>query len=97
MDASTHFRSFTSSFLWNAYFAGSIITVEGCGYIDPTSKEPYPISEEIDSLCKFLKEVASPKDRGAHDSLVAVVLPTDNGWNERPSWGRRSRNNIMEL
>ena len=75
--------------LWNAYFAGSsIITVEGCGYIDPTSKEPYPISEEIDSLGKFLKEVVSPKDRGAHDSLVAVVLPTDNGWNERPSWGR---------
>ena len=75
--------------LWNTYFAGSsIITVEGCGYIDPTSKQPYPISEEIDSLGKFLKQVVSPKDRGVHDSVVAVVLPTDNGWNERPSWGR---------
>ena len=81
--------SYHRRILWNTYFAGaSILTVEGCGYIDTITKQPNPISDEIDSFGKFIKTKVPPATRGIHDSPIAVVLSEDNGWNERPSWGR---------
>ena len=82
--ASLHRRA-----LWNTYFAGaSFISIEACGYIDPVTKQPYPISEEIDSLGTFMKTKVSPMMRGVHDSPIAIIMSKNNGWNERPSWGR---------
>ena len=89
--ASLHRRA-----LWIPYFAGSsILTVEGCGYMNPKTGAPYPLSAEVDAFGTFVKEQVPPEKRGSHDSTVALVLSKQNGWSERPAWGRGSQGTTL--
>ena len=75
--------------LFLSYFAGAkIVTVEGCGYIDPHTQRPFPLLQEVDAFGTFVKKQVPPSHRGLHDSTVAVVLSEHNGYSERPAWKR---------
>ena len=78
--------SFHRRVLYLSYIAGaSILSIEGCGWVDGAGKA-YPLPREVDAMGTFMQARLRPEARGAPDVPVAVVLPPDNGWSERPSW-----------
>jgi hypothetical protein len=83
LPASTHRRA-----MLVAYVAGaSTVSVEGCGWVDADSGDPYPMSDVVASFGNFVAGVLPPEERGVPDTPVAVVLSATHGWSERPSWG----------
>jgi hypothetical protein len=91
LPASLHTRA-----LFMAYMSGAaLVEIEGCGWLDEPAHpggahRPLPISDAVDEFGKFATHVLPPAARGTPDVVVAVILPNDSGWNERPSWADRA-------
>ena len=83
LPASLHRRIFGLTYVAGA----TVISVEGCGWLDPKTGNPNQLAQELD---RFGKLVASghlnPSERGTTDAHVGIVVPADLGWSERPSW-----------
>ena len=73
-----------------AYVGGaSVVSVEGCGWLDLLSDQPNHIAQEVDRFGRLLTNGLPPSLRGMPDATaqgVALVLPPELGWTERPSW-----------
>jgi hypothetical protein len=84
------------------YVAGaSVVSIEGCGWIDASGR-PNSIASELDGFGRLLVSTANasqagglasgglaPSRRGVPDATlhgVALILPPDLGWSERPSY-----------
>ena len=81
-----------------SYVAGAtVVSVEDCGWVD-SSGSPNPIATEVDRFGHFVVNGAGsngtsklpPSLRGVPDARVALVLPADLGWSERPSYAAGS-------
>lgn len=85
LPASYHIRT-----LHMAYLSGAaLVEIEGCGWLDTLpggGRSPYPISSAVDGFGQFVHGTLQPAQRGRPDSLVALLLPHDHGFDERPSW-----------
>ena len=76
--------------LYMSYAAGSkIVQIEGCGWIDENTKEPYEIANAADDFGNFIYSVLSPEKRGTHDVILGVIVPYTLGWSENPPWSSR--------
>lgn len=85
LPASYHTRT-----LYMAYVSGaSLVEIEGCGWLDTSSngsRVPFPISNAVDQFGDFASHTLPAWQRGKSDAVVALLLPSDHGWDERPSW-----------
>ena len=76
--------------LYLSYAAGSkVVQIEGCGWIDATTKEPYDMANAADDFGNFLYGVLSPEQRGKHDVILGIIVPSTLGWSENPTWSYR--------
>lgn len=85
LPASYHTRT-----LYMSYVSGAVLVeIEGCGWLDTApdgSRTPFPISDAVDEFGTFAAHALPASQRGAVDSVVTLVLPSDHGWDEQPSW-----------
>lgn len=102
LPASLHRRVMALSYIAGA----SVISVEGCGWVDGSTGQPNAMAREVDRFGNLVvsavvsarkaagsgaaKGGLPPSQRGLSDATVALVLPPDLGWTERPSWSNAS-------